>query len=35
MSSIDQKNNISVKNALNIQAISTNATTAGVEIDTR
>ena len=35
MSSVDQKNNISVKNALNIQAISTNATTAGVEIDTQ
>ena len=35
MSSVDQKNNISVKNALNIQAISTNATTAGVEIDTK
>ena len=35
MSSVDQKNNISVKNALNIQAISTNGTTAGVEIDTQ
>lgn len=35
MASIDQKNNISVKNALNIQAITTNTTTAGVEIDTQ
>lgn len=35
MSSVDLKNNISVKNALNIAAISTNTTTAGVEIDTQ
>lgn len=35
MSSVDLKNNISVRNALNIAAISTNTTTAGVEIDTQ
>ena len=35
MSSVDLKNNISVKNALNIASISTNTTTAGVEIDTQ
>jgi hypothetical protein len=35
MSSVDLKNNISVKNALNITSISTNTTTAGVEIDTQ
>lgn len=31
----DMKNNIKVSNALNIQAISTNATTAGAIIDTK
>lgn len=31
----DLKNNIKVSNALNIQAISTNATTAGAIIDTK
>jgi hypothetical protein len=35
MSSVDLKNNISVKNALNIASISTNTTTAGIEIDTQ
>lgn len=35
MASRDLKTNIKVQNALNIQAISTNATTAGVEIDTQ
>lgn len=35
MASVDLKNNIKSLNALNIQAITTNATTAGVEIDTQ
>lgn len=35
MASVDLKNNISVENALNIQAITTNTTTAGVEVDTQ
>ena len=35
MSSIDQKNNITAENALNIQAITTNTTIAGIEIDTQ
>jgi len=35
MPSVDQKNNISVENALNIQAITTNTTTVGVEVDTK
>lgn len=35
MASVDLKNDISVKNALNIAAISSNTTTAGVEIDTQ
>jgi len=35
MASRDLKNNIKILNALNIAAISTNTTTAGVEIDTQ
>jgi hypothetical protein len=35
MASVDLKNDIKSLNALNIQAITTNATTAGVEIDTQ
>lgn len=35
MASVDLKNNIKSLNALNIQAITTNATTAGVEINTQ
>ena len=35
MASVDLKNNIKSLNALNIQAITTNTTTAGIEIDTR
>jgi len=35
MASVDLKNNIKSLNALNIQAITTNATTGGVEIDTQ
>jgi hypothetical protein len=35
MSSRDLKNDIKVLNALNIASITTNATTAGVEIDTQ
>jgi hypothetical protein len=35
MASRDQKNNIKVQNALNIASISSNTTTAGVEIDTQ
>ncbi len=34
MASVDLKNDIKSLNALNIQAITTSATTAGVEIDT-
>lgn len=34
MASVDLKNDIKILNGLNIAAISTNATTAGVEIDT-
>lgn len=35
MSSFDLKNNVSVANALNIQAISSNTSVAGVSIDTK
>lgn len=35
MSSFDLKNNVSVVNALNIQAISSSTATAGVSIDTK
>lgn len=35
MASVDLKNNIKSLNALNIQAISSNTTTNGVEIDTQ
>jgi hypothetical protein len=35
MASVDLKNDIKSLNALNIQAITTNTTTAGVEIDTK
>ena len=35
MASRDLKNNIKIANALNIASISTNTTTAGVEIDTQ
>lgn len=35
MSSFDLKNNVSVANALNIQAISSNTSIAGVSIDTK
>jgi hypothetical protein len=35
MSDIDQKSVLSVSNALNIQSIATNTTTAGVIIDTK
>jgi hypothetical protein len=35
MASVDLKNDIKSLNALNIQAITTSATTAGVEIDTQ
>jgi hypothetical protein len=35
MASVDLKNNIKSLNALNIQAITTNTTTVGVEIDTQ
>lgn len=35
MSSFDLKNNVSVVNALNIQAISSNTATAGASVDTK